>query len=151
MSLLGLKQREKGSNKQDTKAMSLRTRYYLKSEDGDAGDTEGPLQWNELRRDTLVVVKRNTGLKEELCYRVLGVFKQYNNKWFLQKPSEAPPQWQEGQAAPKIRLSLRLLERETFGTQHVWCPVRTYRSYAASDVHRSIKADAIVRIEGYLS
>jgi hypothetical protein len=73
MALTTLKNREKGLDGQDTKAMSLKARYFLKAEG--SHDLGRPQPLGELRRDTLVVVKgqwRN-GVVGDFYYRVLCV------------------------------------------------------------------------------
>ena len=115
MSLLTMKQREKGSHRQDLKEMSLKAWYFLKS--NQSNNAGGSQILHALVRNVLVVVNRKKGQKEELHYRLLSVFRLFNKKWFLTKPDADMIQYERGKALPKIRMDLRLLKQKLVGSR----------------------------------
>lgn len=135
-----------------TKAMSLSARYFLKSAPENTTAENETVQ-GRLTRDTIVVVHEvsDKEKKAELYYRVLGIYEKYCNKLFLQLPTAKPHQWLPGKA-PNVRLSLKLMKRKKIGssTNLVFESVKGYSEHNAKEVHRSIHAKDIVRVEGIL-
>ncbi len=155
MALLDLGKREGGSKSLNTKAMSLNARYFLKLPDDDrnAGESD-PMVTGALVRDAVVTVKHinSEGNENYLHYRILGIFDSFMNKWFMKQPSKKLQFWRTGQAAPKLRLTLRLLERTLGGDgKYMYSTVKHYETYKPEEVQRSIKASDICSWEGYLA
>ena len=92
------------------------------------------------------------GKRRPMPYRVLGVHKLYNNKWYLMKQSEQAPLFDPGTSTTiKLRLDLRLLEKKVVGVDMVlYSTVKDYTTYKDTDVHRNIAAKEIIRVEGNL-
>ncbi len=150
MDKMTMKKCESGANTTETKAMSLFCRYKLKR---DVENTSAAIDRDSIRRDSIVVLpgKEDQG---ELYYRVLGVFKKYSNKWFHPKPNEESPAFSLTNP-PNVRLSLRLMATEHMTTttlqRTMFSTVRNYDEYEVEVVHRNVKADEILRLEGHLS
>ena len=127
--------------------MSLQARYYLKPEKNEGSVEDSP---RSLMRNTVVIVEGPR--KEPLYYRVLCVFKKFNNKWFMPMTGEELPCW-ERRNPPKLRLGLHLLSRSKIVgvDDFAYTPVRTFDKYEPDVVIKSIKASEVVSIEGQLS
>jgi len=149
MKLMELKGREKGSERVDTKAMSLKARYFAKN-DNNSG-VEG--HRNRLNDQTIagnshIIVKRQKS-QETLHYKVLSVSKKYYNKWYMYKPNETLPQFDMNKK-PDIRLSVQLLIPEMVDGKVGYSPVRTFEKYKVDEVYTTIAGSSILKVDGVL-
>jgi len=145
MRLLTMKGRDAGLATVATKAMSLKARYYSKKEEAT------PTEEGNLARGTMVRVKRATGNKELLYYRVLAVFRLYNKKWFVLKPSDLPVSWKKNpEKKIKTRLLVQMLHEEMRGTTHTYTPIRKHTDYSIKDIYRIIEMEEVQVIAGEL-
>ena len=150
MKCFNLEKQDQGLITTSTKVMSLSARYFLKYSAGPQEASSCYVQ-GSLVRDAVVLLKRSTGDKEDMHYRILGVFSKYYNKWYLQAQGEPPFVWSK-EKPPNVRLSLRLMTRKRIGTSNnvLYEPVECFEKYSASEIHRSIKACEIVSVLGLL-
>jgi len=138
MALMGLKEREKGGEQVTTKAMSLRARYYAKTET----DDDSPNKPRGLRRDLLVMVE----IKEKKYYfRILAVFKKYHNKWYMLKPTDEEVVWNKDNQ-PAARVSLQRMRQQRLDGKNLYMPVQDNNKYTY--IIRPVKA--IQRVIGDL-
>jgi len=152
MKTLGMKGRDVGlSTRVDTKAMSLKARYYNKKGE------ETPEEEGNLARGTIIRVRRDMGKKkkvgEKLTYSVLAVYRKYNGKWFMVKQSDLPLNWSKKNRdkKPVTKILINLLDRSV-STGNIWyTTVKEHQTYKEKDIYRIIDVNEVLEIIGEIT
>jgi len=146
MEYMVMKERERGLSTVETKGMSLKARYYSKTED------DQPAEGN-LARGSIMRARRDTGKKDEtkeekLLYRVLAVFNKYNNKWFMLKQEDLPLKWEKTKATADTKLLVPMLRRTVENGRLWYTTVKEDKKYTIDDIYRIISTDKVLDIVG---